>query len=259
MLTISINQEPASETVTPKSLKRSSITVPDGPKRKKKVNASFINGRGRDIRRNLFRDADWSQIEEYKSIKWAILRIDTIKTAQSHRCIRRFYIGDHDGTLYYEAEFYPCKPYYKLTEAYKNQFIGEASRGHRLLFNPIQEVPCCSFAVPKMGEFIKHAGIEMLLFNEPADGYNLKVYQSICKKLKINGRNIQSTSPILWKNQDPYWYENDNQTQNETIGDGDFFGPPIGGDLPDGPPIANSEIEGENLPWDEPINIMARR
>ena len=188
-LNISVNMDAITQT----PMKRASTTVPDAPKQKaQKPNWMDC---GRDIRRNLFVHHNWGKMDDVKDKRWAILKVDTIATSTSHRCIRRFYIGDKDGSNYLEMEFYPCVSYKNLADNYKEQYYSESANGHGLRYNPYQRSPPCSVAVSKINEFIVYNGIEIILFNVENDSYHEKVNLAICDELAIQRLNIH-WSPV---------------------------------------------------------------
>ena len=170
-------------------VKRAQTTVPDAPKRK--VQKPRWMNLGCDIRRNLFTDLNWKKMEDVKDMRWAILKVDTIETSPTHRCIRRFYIGDKDGVNYLEMEFYPCVTYKSLTEKYKEMFHFQSSHMHGLCYNPRQRAPPCSVAVSKINDFIVYNDIEIILFNDDTDSYSEDVNSKICDKLGIQYMNIR--------------------------------------------------------------------
>ena len=181
------NQDAATQTPT----NRIATTVPDAPKRKAQK-PNWMNS-GRDIRRHLFSEYNWQKMEEVKDNRWAILKVQTIATSSTHRCVRRFYIGDKDGDNYLEMEFYPCITYKNLSEEYKKLFHSESYQDHRLCYNPRHKSPPCSVAISKLNDFIVYNEIETILFNEEPDSYNEKVELKICEELGIQCRNIRWT------------------------------------------------------------------
>ena len=186
------NLPTSTDACTQTPMKRISTTVPDAPKRK--IQKPNWMDSGCDIRRNLFANHNWKKMEDVKDMQWAILRVDTIATSPTHRCVRRFYIGDKDGVNYLEMEFYPCVAYANLSEEYKELFHFQSSHSHRLRYNPHQRVPPCSVAVSKINDFIVYNDIELVLFNEVLGSYNEKVDLTICEELGIQYLNIRWTS-----------------------------------------------------------------
>ena len=119
--------------------------------------------------------------------------MDSIATSPTHRCIRRFYVGDKDGTNYLEMEFYPCVRYSNLPDEYLRMYEDESENGHRLRYYPRQRTLPCSLAFSKIREFLNHYGLNVVLFNEETDSYSEKVVLQICEELGLEHINIRWT------------------------------------------------------------------
>ena len=182
---------------TPKRM-ATSLTTVDAPQRKKqRMDRTFWMNPGRDIRRHLFRDHDWEKLDVVRDKTWAILKVENIAISPSHRCIRRFYLGDNDGRNYLELEFYPCIPYKDLDEGNKELFHRQKSREHGLSYNPIRRALPCKMAIEKINDFIVYNGIQIILYNGKPGASHGRAEYEMCKTLGIQSLNIYGTSDCV--------------------------------------------------------------
>ena len=175
-------------------LKRSSPFIPNAPKRKfAKFESSVWINSGSDIRRHLFDFEDCRIMGRIQDRKWAILKVDTIRTSKDHLCIRRFYIGDKDGVNYLEAELYPCVKYANLAENFKFFFLNESNRkyGHKLRYNPRQRSPPCTLFKEKIEEFVKCNNIDLILYNTERGSVSEDIYSNIDDTISVGFLNIR--------------------------------------------------------------------
>ena len=180
---------------TPKR-KSTPVMTADAPQRKmQKLDRSpFWMNPGRDIRRNLFRDYDLGVLKRVQDENWAILKVENIATSPSHRCIRRFYMGDKDGRNYLEIEFYPCVAYHGLNDECKEEFHKQRSSEHGLSYNPTRRALPCKMAISKINEFIVYNDVQIVLYNSESNTTNGNAELKICKELGITSIDISTSS-----------------------------------------------------------------
>ncbi len=115
---------------------------------------------------------------------WAIMDIEYIQTASTHRCVRKLYILEKNGHTDLDLDIYPCIRYKDLEKKYQRLFHFYRRNTHKLRYSPRRFSPECSQVIEKLNDFVVNNNIELILHKGGA------IEKELAEKLQIPSFNI---------------------------------------------------------------------